>query len=72
MVYSPKGRMLEKAKHAFISVATEFKERDDAKQISQAVIQLPEREKKLRREFDIIAVMNLITGTCEACKPLFK
>ncbi len=72
IVYSPKGRMLEKAKHTFISVVTEFKERDDAKQISQAVIQLPEREEKLRREFDIIAVMNLITGTCEACKPLFK
>ena len=72
MVYSPKGRMLEKAMHAFISVATELKDRDDAKQISQAVIQLPEREKKLRRDFDIIAVMNLITGTCQACKPLFK
>ncbi len=72
IVRSSEDTKLENAKHAFISIATELKERDEAKNITQAVIQLPKTEKKLRREFDIIAVMNLITGACEACKPLFK
>lgn len=72
IVHSPEDPKLQRAKSAFVSVAAELKQRDEARQIAQEVIHLPEREKKLRREFDVIAVMGLIVDTCEACKSFIK
>lgn len=69
VVHAEDSEMLERASEAIEKVVVELSEGDDAKAVATAVSELPDREKKLRRDFELIAIMGIVTGTCEACKP---
>ena len=72
VVHSAAPKKLTRAVDAFQKVAAELVEHDGAQVVANAIRELPAREKRLRREFDLIAVMGIVGGTCEACKPYIR
>lgn len=71
-VRSDSAEVLNKAKEVFKSTVTELAVGHDAEAIVGIVPQLERDLPKIRRQFELIQVMSVVEGSCEACKSYVK